>query len=335
MSRTVRRLALAGGASVLTLAFAGAAAASVPAPLTTSNGEAGYGAVSATSLTNIQAVVTPDQYGTTITGGAIGVQLAAQKGSGCYAAQLGLVASTSTSTYSVEYGTGTVTGTCPAVGVVSGTQLGTLTDLPDNGSVYLSLSYVTTGHTYCWSVPWGHQGQWGHHQECWSDHSGDGLLAAAENLDTSSPVLVTKWFTDPATFTFGSFGISLDNSRALTPATAGLAEPAAQDALGAFTDDTNSYTSYADQQVAEFDYASLTQHGGSPELIDGTGLTPNEAQYVSGGDVVADMHDSLTDDATFPLGAPSEVSSYLPSSVKGAGTLGNSFQIFTGNSIAG
>jgi hypothetical protein len=329
----LKSLALAAATSALTFgAAAGIAMATVSTPIATSNGEAGYGTQSTKPLTNVQAVVTPDQYGTTITGGALGVQLADQKSStDCYAAQLGLVANTGTSTYSVEYGTGNQTGTCPAVGVVSGTALPGLTSVPDNASVYLSLSYVTHGKKSCFPVPSGRWGTWGHRQYCWPGTGSDGLLVSAEVLDSTAPVLVTKMIPDPADFTFASFGISLDNSSALVPATAGLAEPAAQQALGTFTDDTSSYTSYADQEVAEFDYASVTRQGGTPELIDGAGLTPNEAQDVSGGKVVADMHDSLSDDAVFPL-SPA-VGSYTPVSIHGASTTGNSFQVYTGNSI--
>jgi hypothetical protein len=332
---SVKRIMFVSGTAIAALGLtAGVAFATVSTPIQTANGEAGYGASSAKPLTNVQAVVTPDQYGTTVQGGALGIQMADQKGTSCYAAQLGLVANTAASTYSVEYGDGSVaSATCPVAGILSSAAtLGSLTSLPANASVWLSLSYVTHGKRVCVWTPWGHRGQWGHKQVCWLDTGGDAVRVSAEDLDQTSPSVVSKTIPDPADFTFASAGISLDNDGALAPATAGLAEPSSQLALSSvFTGDANAYTSYADQEVAEFDYVSVTQQGGSPEPLDGAGLTPNEAQYSTGGKVVVDMHDSLTATSPYPL-TPA-LGTYTPASITGASTTGNSFQVFTGNSI--
>ena len=103
-------LVLAAGLSAGIAATAGAAITPATTLLTTSNGEAGYGTAAPAGKTfqDIQAVTTADQYGTTVQGGAIGVQLSTRPGGRCLsnAAQLGLVANTATSTYNVECGPG-------------------------------------------------------------------------------------------------------------------------------------------------------------------------------------------------------------------------------------
>jgi hypothetical protein len=333
-------VALAGS---LALAVGGASAAVTGTPLTTANGEAGYGATTTghATLDNVQSVVTPNQYGTTIQGGAVGIGLETAPVSGkCYAAQLGLVANTLTSTYNVEYGNGNIgtgVGTdaaCPLAGVESTKTpiSASLSNLTNDSSVWLSLSYIQPRKQFCFWAPWGHRGRWGHHQSCWTNHNAKpGLLFAAEDLDATSPVVVTKWVYDPHNFIQAQLGISLDTAAAsvLSPGAA-VSEPGGSPVTGGA--DTSAYTSETPQEVAEFDYATVTRTGShTPENLDGAGLTTEDAIDGPVTGALVDAHDSLFDSSPFPVSPV--LGAYVPSSIHGASASGNSFQLFTGNSI--
>lgn len=97
---------------------AGAALAAVsPAPETAVNGNGGYDARNVTGFTDNQGVVQPDQYSSTIKGGAQGAQLC-NTTSG-FGAQVGLASNNLTTVFAV----GSVVGTLPAPGCPTGGQI--------------------------------------------------------------------------------------------------------------------------------------------------------------------------------------------------------------------
>lgn len=140
--RTRRRVLIAALAALVVAAGIGipeALAAVNPAPIAAANGSGGYD-VASTNLTDIQAVDTPTQYGTTVQGGAQGLQLCSSITS--RAAQLGLLTDNVSTVYSVA----SAVGTLPAPGCPTGGQLPSpvafpaLATVPFGHHVWLNIS---------------------------------------------------------------------------------------------------------------------------------------------------------------------------------------------------
>lgn len=322
------------GCAGLAVAGAGIAQASVSSAnvFTTSNGEAGYGTSAASGHTfkNIQAVVTPDQYGTTVQGGAIGIQLTTAPNtatpSTCYAAQLGLVANTGTSTYNVDYATGNLPSTtgvadCATGGIASATPSAlnatALQNVPNSDSYWLSLTYVKRAGIVCFFAPRGH-----HNHFLWCRFfNRSGLWLQAEDLTTATTTTrpTVKWISDPHNFVHASAGISLDNSTALH-------------ACNSVAETNPAYNSVACQEVAEFDYVTVTNQGSNtPLLLDDSTRTPDMA--VDGAPAMVDAHNSLQDTSPFTGSSITQLVIAAHGGIHGASAIGNAFQLFTADSI--
>jgi hypothetical protein len=118
--RRRRWLVAVAAASVLGLAIGipEALAAVAPAPIAAANGSGGYDATN-TNFTDLQAVDTATQYGTTVRGGAQGLQLC--NGSSNQTAQLGLLTDNVSTAYSVASAFGTLAAPgCPTGGQLTG-----------------------------------------------------------------------------------------------------------------------------------------------------------------------------------------------------------------------
>jgi len=139
------RIAAAGLGLGLIGAGTAAYAAVSPTPEVAPNGNAGYNAVTtaATGYNQVQTVVTPTQYGTTIKTGAQGVQLCSSATN--QAQQLGLASTNLSTTYAVDYASGVLPSPgCPTAGV-----------LASPSSISSSLSAVPYGHSVWLSVSSG------------------------------------------------------------------------------------------------------------------------------------------------------------------------------------
>jgi len=140
----LKKTAVTAAATAAALCLAGGAAfaAVAPAPITTTTGTAGYdgGTIAAPYLNNVQAVITPTDYGTLVKGGAHGVGMCAANGR---TALIGLVAN-GDATYQVDYAQGSNPGHCPV------DQL-----LPGPVSLNPALSHVPFGHSVWVSVSYG------------------------------------------------------------------------------------------------------------------------------------------------------------------------------------
>lgn len=131
-------LVLGGGA----LAFA----AISPTPQVAVNGNGGYDSVTAaaTGFDQVQTVVTPTQYGTTVKTGAQGVQLCSSTSNA--ALQLGLASTNTSPTYSVDFAHGTLPAPgCPTAGVLAGPAVLNpgLSAVPFGHAVWTSVTYAT------------------------------------------------------------------------------------------------------------------------------------------------------------------------------------------------
>ena len=141
-----RRVLIAITAALVAAAGIGtteALAAVAPAPLTAANGSGGYDAVS-TNFTDVQAVDTATQYGTTVRGGAQGVQLC--NGASSRAAQLGLLTDNVSTAYSVASAVGTLAAPgCPAGGQLSSpVTFPALAAVPFGHHVWLNINRTRT-----------------------------------------------------------------------------------------------------------------------------------------------------------------------------------------------
>ena len=157
-----------------------------------------------------------------------------------------------------------------------------------------------------------------------------GVLYQAENLNAVTPVLVTKFVrTARNSYVHGSWGTSQDNSTVLA-ACASHAEPATAPA-GSVS--PIAYTSGTCQQVSEFDYANITLrgHGSTPLALDDASLTPDMA--VDGSPAVVDTQDSLHDVSPYPGNTTLSTLIAALGAVHRAHLTGNSFQLFTADSI--
>ena len=136
-------LVLGGGALAL--------AAVSPAPQVAVNGNGGYDSVTAaaTGFSQVQTVVTPTQYGTTVKTGAQGVQLCSSASNA--ALQLGLTSTNTSPTYSVAFARGTLPAPgCPTAGVLAGAAVLNpgLSAVPFGHAVWTSVTYATKTVTH-------------------------------------------------------------------------------------------------------------------------------------------------------------------------------------------
>lgn len=132
--RNRRRVLIAALAALLAagIGIPEALAAVSPTPIAAANGNGGYDSTAA-NFTDVQAVDTATQYGTTVRSGAQGVQLCNSTSS--RAAQLGLLSDNVSTVYSVA----SAVGTLPAPGCPTGGQLPSPVTFP-------ALAAVPFGH---------------------------------------------------------------------------------------------------------------------------------------------------------------------------------------------
>lgn len=140
-----RLVVIASAAAVLGLAIGipEALAAVAPAPIAAANGSGGYDAA-ATNFTDLQAVDTPTQYGTTVKGGAQGVQLC--NATSNRTAQLGLLTDNLSTNYSVASAVGTLAAPgCPTGGqLTSPVTFPALAAVPFGHHVWLNINRTRT-----------------------------------------------------------------------------------------------------------------------------------------------------------------------------------------------
>lgn len=319
-----------GAAATAALCLAGGAAFAAVSgtPIASTNGTAGYGALApgVQTFTNVQSTITTNQYATTVKGGVIGVQLSTAPVAGvCQAAQAGEVANTTSSTFSVQYGLGTI-GTaanpCPVGGALAPVDRHTFTGLgavANTDDVWVSVS--TTNNC---KIRHGSKGHYSYGvQKCKGHQYKNGTLTFyAQDLTTNSPVIVAT-LPNPATNKF--VNAAAGGQQDLAPLTNCAVVPRL------VTDNAMSPVAYSDatcQFIARFSYTTASLNGGPPQSLDLLNATEAFADATTAANSAANpaqvsAQNSLSTTVHGPAG---------PASF-GASGAGSDFTLNTANSI--
>ena len=263
-----RNVALTAAAATAALCLAGGAAFAAVSgtPIADTNGTAGYGALApgVQTFVNVQSTELLSQYLTTVKNGVAGVQLSTAPVAGvCNAAQAGAVANLN-STFSIQYGLGTVGSVangCPVGGALLTGDRHTFTGLgsvANTDDVWVSINVGDN----C-KIRHGHKGHytWGH-SKCKGHRYGHNTLTFyAQDLTTASPVIIATVPCNTNKFVNAAHGINQD-AAALTNG------PVVHRLI---TDNALSPVDYFDatsQHLVKFSYATATLNGGTPKSFD-------------------------------------------------------------------
>lgn len=305
-------LITAGG---LTLASGIAGAVVGPAPQVAANGNGGYDSVTMdpAGFNQIQTVVQPTQYGTTIKTGAQGVQLCSTVTS--RAAQLGLTSNNRSPNYAVAFASGVLPAPgCPTAGVLAGAApiSPALSAVPFGHHVWVNITSGTATRSHRVLICHRANRTIVCHPATITITRNE-LLFEAQDLDatatgpaTDAPGVFTRTVHLPApqVFNHADAGANEDQTAMVPCAPVALMGPAA-------------YTTAACQPVGTFEFTQAQigmTHSSLTALATTEGISPNAT-----GALVA-PNNTISGVNTGPHGAAGD-----------AVLTGNHFQLFTGN----